>query len=147
MTCSGTQHRHDAPSAPGAARYGAALADPRLLSLRDEIALVTARVQELIEQPEAGMLEEGRALWAQILVFIEHRRRLVAAELKRQLVLQQHLSAAEALELMAQVGEAVQRHVSDPATLTAISREFELLRTGRTLAQAAPRSTANADIE
>jgi len=46
-----------------AARYAAALADPELLSLRDDVAVVDARVSELIAGLDRG---EAGTLWLQL---------------------------------------------------------------------------------
>jgi hypothetical protein len=130
-------------TAPGQADdhrgYGRGLAERRreraeagegeaeLLSLRDEIMLVDGHTNLLLELLEEGPGARNNAVWRQIQKNIDLRRRLVEAELKRQLIGQQHLSAQEAITLVTRMAEAVKRHVHDDATLGAIAREFEAL--------------------
>lgn len=65
------------------------------------------------------------ARWDSIVTLVEQRRKLVESERKRMLQLQQMITAEEAMVLVAQVLDAVRRHVLDRDTLAAIGREFE----------------------
>lgn len=62
------------------ARYEAMLADPALLSLSKEVALVDARIGELLDRlgPDPGPPDDGT--WAQLSHFLDQRRRLVESE-------------------------------------------------------------------
>ena len=103
-----------------AARYQEAQADPELISLHDEHALVDVRVNELLEQVES----DPGAIWADVLGLIEQRRKLVESENRRLQVLQQMIPAASALLLIGLLEQVVKRHVTDPRQLAAISAEF-----------------------
>ena len=108
-----------------AVRYEAAVNDPDYLALSHEMALLDARIQELVEQPLDA------AGWDEIRACIDNRRKLQQAEVRRIYLAQHHLSAQEAMALVGRMAEAVKRHVHDDATLSAIAREFEsLMRLG-----------------
>lgn len=101
-------------------RYQTALADPDLLAMHDEIALLDAQLQEIVA---------GDPDWETVVLLVEQRRRLVESERKRLIDLQQVVTAGEAVALATQLIDVVRRHVTDRETLAAIGREFGALLT------------------
>jgi hypothetical protein len=102
-------------------RYQQALADPELLALTDEIALLDARLGAVVTRPAST------EAWAEIVSLVEQRRRLVESERKRLVDLQQTMTAGEAVVLAMQLLDVVRRNVTDRTALAAIGREFESL--------------------
>ena len=100
-------------------RYHTALADGVLLELRDEVAVLEARLVEVL-----GRAEHDEAAWPEARELIQERRRLVESERKRLVEQQQMLSVEQAMTLLAAVADTVRRHVRDRDTLAAISAEL-----------------------
>lgn len=145
-------------------KYQQSLDDPELLNMRSEIALVDARLSDLLKRAdtgEAGTLWEkarkanleiqkavhdenyGRMLvmaleldrligdgladhemWYEIQSLIDQRRKVVEAEQKRLVAMQQMVTAEQAMALVAGLLSAVKQHVSDRTVLTAVQAEF-----------------------
>lgn len=112
------RHSRDLP-AQLSERYREALADTDLLSLRDDIALVDARVTELLET-----LEDNPAAWDAITDLFETRRKLVDSERRRLVDLQQMMTAEQAMTMLAVIVDIVKQHVTDPAELQAIAQDI-----------------------
>ena len=111
-------------------RYQAAQADPDLLSLRDEIALMSTRIGELLSTITAGQrTDEAQATWEAISLLIDQRRKLAEAERKRLVDMQQMITAEQAAVLVATLTDAVRRHVDDPAVLSAIAADVDRILT------------------
>lgn len=150
-----------------AARFQEAQADPELLGLRDEIALIDARLAELVQRLNAGessllwsklkethdelvqatqardavkiaglmqtiasIIESGSRdgdMWAEIFTVVNQRARIVESERKRLVENQQMISSERAMILMAAVVDTIRKHVTDPATLTAIAVDIRRL--------------------
>lgn len=148
-------------------KYQTALGDANLLSLRDELALVDARLAELLGRVDkvghdkawAGMLErvsEARgfvssgnssaalkileeaeealrrgvddfAVWGEVNSQITLRARLAESERRRMVDLQQFVTAERAMMLIMSISETIKRHVTDYATLSAISSDIARL--------------------
>lgn len=146
--------------------YEAALSDPELLSLREEVALVDARLADLLQKVDTGESRDAwkqakklltkytkaltsgyvdedeltdylRALhdtitnavethqsWNQIYSVLEQRRKLVESENKRLAEMQQFITAEKAMVLIANLTDIIKRHVTDRATLSAISNDL-----------------------
>lgn len=100
-----------------AATYEQARRDPELLNLRDEIALIDARMSELLHSPPP--LD-----WGQVYGLIEHRRRVCDSEQKRMLAMHQLLTKEQAMLLVAALVSAVKAHVQDAVTLGRINEEI-----------------------
>jgi hypothetical protein len=103
-------------------RYRETLADTELLSLRDDIALVDARVTELLET-----LADNLSAWKAITDLFETRRRLVDSERRRLADLQQMMTAEQAMTMLAVIVDTVKRHVTDTETLRAITQDVSRL--------------------
>jgi hypothetical protein len=102
-------------------RYEEAMGDPNLLALTDEIALVDARAQELLEQLNVGATPER---WGDLLALFEQRRKLAEAERKRLQVFRTTITTEEALCLVQTVLNLIKDHVSDRAERDAITQEL-----------------------
>lgn len=88
--------------------YEQALRDPRLLSLRDEIALTDAMICELLSQIDNDISESAeRRIFRQMRRLIDQRRRLVETEV-RHIVLAREVVTAE--EMRAAAGDGCDRH-------------------------------------
>lgn len=118
-------------------RYEAALKDPDLLALRDEIALTDADIARILdaldeEQPDDP---EERLHWHRtqeanrdrMQSLIEQRRRLVETERKRLVDLQQMMTAEQAMTLLAAVEAIVRKRVHDRDILAAIGADIAKL--------------------
>jgi hypothetical protein len=115
------RHSRDLPSQLSK-RYREALTDTELLSLRDDIALIDARVTELLET-----LEDNPSAWKAITELLETRRRLVDSERRRLADLQQMMTAEQAMTMLAVIVDTVKRHVTDTETLRAITQDVSRL--------------------
>lgn len=142
-------------------RYAEAMADSALLELRAEVALVDARLgdlltrvdtgesgalwtslgqarRELIAAKQAGALIEQTkwinaildliarghadyAAWSEIGQVLEQRRRLVESERKRQIEMQQTITAEKAMLLIGAILGVIRDNVTDRKQLNAIS--------------------------
>jgi hypothetical protein len=131
-------------------RYHEAETDPRILELRDDIALIDTRLADLLQRvdtgesgaawrdlhaaAEAGDGDAQRALitgavgdeaaWADVLRAMDTRRRLVESERKRLVELRQMVPVADVLVLIDAITAAVHATVPDPAAVAAIAGEF-----------------------
>lgn len=108
--------------------YTRALADPDLLNLADNIALVDARLTQLLEQVARG----GRGhsidrLWPQIEELIENRRKLVDTEAKRLKDLHAMLSVDRVLLIIRYLQDVVRQCVKDPHEQSAVFVELRKL--------------------
>ena len=110
-----------------AARIAEAGADPEWGSLRAEVALLDARIADLLLGLAGAGPGEERRRWAAVLRLLDQRRRLVEAERRRLVALGQMIPADEALALVAALTAAVRAHVRDPAALAAVAAEFARL--------------------
>lgn len=117
-------------SLPGhlVATYERALNDPRLLSLRDELALTDAMLAELLAQLDDDSPEHAyRRVFRQIRRLIDQRRRLVETEVRHIVLAREMLKAEEAMTLIGAVVEIVRRYLPDPKARTAIAEEINAL--------------------
>ena len=123
-----------------AARYAEAAADPQLLDMRHEIALLDARILELVgsidaddigtpagDVPAPRDIDAERALWRDIRDAIQERARLVSGEARRLNDMQQTITAERAALLFGVVLDSIRRNVSDRAALVAISADMSRL--------------------
>lgn len=152
-----------------AARYEAATTDPDLLALQAEIALIDARLGDLlgrVDTGEAGIhwkvatkafadlqialdtqdpvalarsmqtlqgsLRSGMgdyAAWNEVYNLVDHRRRLVESERKRQIEAQQVLPLDRAMLVISALVDIVRRHVTDQDQILAIGADVGKLLT------------------
>ena len=98
-------------------RYHEAQADKRLLELREEIALIDARLADLLTV-EA---------WPEIYEVIEQRRRLVESEHKRLVETKQMLSVESAMLMVSALTDIIKTHVTDRKLLAAITNDVSKL--------------------
>ncbi len=103
-------------------RYEAALANPDLLALKDEIALIDLRIADLVEG--ATTPEKQAAVWPDLLAAIERRRRLTETEQQRLLAMQQAVTGEQAMIFVQAVASIVAEEVTDPAVRQAIARRL-----------------------
>jgi hypothetical protein len=115
-------------------RWRQAAADPALLELTSEVALVDARLGELLATLPATAADTDAATWADLLALIEQRRRLVDSERRREEALQVSMTMAQALAFAGALQTAVVEIVTDPQQRAALA-----LRVERLLARPAPR--------
>ena len=114
-----------------ATRYETARNDPHLYALRDEVALVDARISEMLgAMAEINHPPTATKMWPDVLQLIEQRRKLVESERKRLVELQQVLTLEQAQSMIAAIAESVRRHVSDRAALSAITDDLARLMHG-----------------
>ena len=90
-----------------AERYHKAQADQRLLELREEIALIDARLCDLLATED----------WEQIYRVIEQRRRLVDSENLRLIEARQMLSVEQAMLMISALTDIIRTHVTDKRIL------------------------------
>jgi hypothetical protein len=116
------------------ARYRQASKDADLTALRSEIALLDARVGDLLTRIDTG--ESGAPLvsgvqdydaWAAIQELIEQRRKLVDTERKRLITLQQTITAERATLMLGVVVDIIAKHIKDRAVLSQIAVELQRL--------------------
>jgi hypothetical protein len=148
-------------------RYAEATSDPALLELREDVALIDARLSDLLGRVDSGesgalwrelqanrlayyaarraennqemistittildLIGRGHsdyAAWREIGGYLEQRRRLVESERKRQIEMQQTITAEKAMLLIGAIGQIIKTHVADRATLTKISADISAL--------------------
>lgn len=118
-------------------RYEAALKDPDLLALRDEIALTDADIGRLLAQVEEEPPDDPEqfnkwqtnqaSIRRSIHELIENRRRLVETERKRLVDMQQMMTAEQAMMLLAAVEAVIRKHVDDRNTLASIGADIARL--------------------
>lgn len=109
-----------------AARYEAALADSRLLSLRDDIALVNLEITEALASvcgkfPDPAVEQDA---WIRVRQAMETRRKLVETEAKHLQMSKQMYTAEEVFSLVGALLETVRTHVSDLDALHAVSQDM-----------------------
>lgn len=74
--------------------------------------------------------------WQEVYSVLEQRRKLVESEAKRQVQLQQTLTASQAMVLLAAVTDTVKKHVRDTDALRAISADIAGLVAGGAVGRA-----------
>lgn len=115
-----------------AERYEEALNDAELTRLGDEIALVDARLQDVIERLRtdreaiAGGSDESMA-WGLILGLMEQRRKLVSTERKHLADDERFIAVESLMVLLSSLLEIIRRRVPDPETQKGIADELRRL--------------------
>ena len=112
------------------AEFQQALHDPELLSLRNDIALVDVRLNELVAGLSGDTLPDTPT-WREILGVLQDRVVLVNSERKRLVDMQQMITGDQAMLLVARLAEMVNRHVHDPLERAAIAGELRSLSVRR----------------
>jgi hypothetical protein len=108
--------------------YERALADPDLLRLDGEIALVDARLAQLLEKVQKGGARASvDGIWPQLDALIENRRKLVDTESKRMKDLHAMVSVDRVLLIIRYLQDAVRKHVKDPREQSAIFADMRAL--------------------
>lgn len=108
------------------AEFQQALHDPELLSLRNDIALIDVRLNELVR--EVGTDETpDKTTWSEIRYVIQDRRALVESERRRLIDMQQMITGQDAMLLVARLVDIISRHVTDPLARRAIAGELDSL--------------------
>lgn len=88
-------------------RAEAAATDPQLLSQREEIALLTVRIQELLQADDR---DEGE-VWEEIRETMLNRDRLVRSEVQREVQLQNFIPADEAVTMMGRLAYSLRQNL------------------------------------
>ena len=110
------------------AAYEEALRDPRLLSLRDEAALIDAMINELLSQIDDDTPEsKERRIFRQVRRLIDQRRRLVETEVQHIVLAREIVTAEEMRALLQAMVAIVIRYVPDPNDRQAIAEEVHAL--------------------
>lgn len=86
---------------------------------------INKRMATMFETLEAG--EKWDTTWDQVTSTMEQLRKLADTEIKRKKELNQMVPVERVVILMAAVGEAVKRNVSNPEEIRAVYRELALL--------------------
>jgi hypothetical protein len=110
------------------AHYERALADPDLLNLDGEIALVDARLASLLEKVQKGGARASvDGIWPQLDALIDTRRKLVDTQSKRLKDLHAMVSVDRVLLIIRYLQDAVRKHVTDPREQSAVFLEMRTL--------------------
>lgn len=105
--------------------YEHARQDPRLLSLREDIAMTDATIAGLLQQlDDEPRPAKDRRIWRQVGAQIDLKRRLVASEVRHMVIAGQMIPADQALSLVAGIVEIVNKYVPDPADRRSIAEEI-----------------------
>lgn len=109
-----------------ASRYEMAAADPKLLEMRSEIALIDTHVASLLALLDSG---NDNKIWRGVMEAVEQRRKLVETEQRRLVAMQQMITATEAMGMVAMLVAIVRAHVSDAGALAKIAADVDRLVT------------------
>jgi hypothetical protein len=108
--------------------YEVAQQDPRLLSLRDEIALADATIAQLLQQLDnEPNPAKDRRIWRQIGKQIDLKRRLVDSEVRHMVLAREMIPAEQAMSLVTAIVEIIKRYVPDPSDRHAVAEEITAL--------------------
>lgn len=118
-------------------RYKESVNDPELLSLQQDIALLDARITEMLESMEQEDADKNK-IWAEIQNMLGTRRKLVGTEIQRIHIAQTTLTYDQALVFLNRVGDIVLSHISNPAEWTAIANELTTVLQGELEFDSAP---------
>jgi len=118
-------------SLPGhlVADYERALNDPRLLSLRGEIAVNEAMLVTMLQQlgDDPNQPARDRRIFRQINRHIDLKRRLVETEVRHMVLAHEMMPAEEVLALVQAMIGIMKRYVPDPKDRQAIAEEMHAL--------------------
>lgn len=104
--------------------------DPELLSTRDDITLLDARLSILIDTTEALNDKEiklNTELWIEIRQILQERKLLAESERKRLIDMQQMITTEKAMLLVSALAGIIKEHVTDNKTLSKISNDMSKL--------------------
>lgn len=110
-----------------ASGYEHARQDPDLLSLREELALVTAAIDDRLSSLGEADDPSDDPAWRAIVRLIDQRRRLVDGQVAYETTMQRVLTVDQAMAFCGSITASIKRHVTDPDILAAIARDMELL--------------------
>ena len=109
-----------------AAVYEQVRGDDDLLAVRDEAALLQARIGELLMSLDADdAAESEERIWREVVRMIDALRQASESERKRLVDLQAMVTVEEAMAFAAALVSVVQRHARDPATLRAMQTDMQ----------------------
>lgn len=103
--------------------YERALADPDLLNLDAEIALVDARIGSMLEKVK-GPRASVDGIWPQLDALIESRRKLVDTQSKRLKDLHAMVSVDRVMLIVSVLADSVKKHVRDRDAQAAIFQDM-----------------------
>jgi len=141
----GTPSKGKVPGRPRKTRYGDALpsnilrdyqnslADPELLALRDNIALIDARIIQLQARlnndADVNNYSDDDDTWEMINDLSERRRKLAQSETYRLVKLQQYITKESAIAFARAVAASVSEScmlIEDPALRSQVQNAFEV---------------------
>jgi len=105
------------------AQFQESMHDPELLNMRNDIALIDIRLNELVKDLKGDMLPDI-STWGEIRAVIHDRRSLVESERKRLVEMQQMITGEQAMLLITRLYDVVNRHVRDPLERKAIAADL-----------------------
>ncbi len=118
-------------SLPGhlVADYERALHDPKLLSLRNEIAVNEAMLVTVLQHLGDAPNEpaKDRCNFRQITRHIDLKRRLVESEVRHMVLAHEMMTAEETMALVQSMSEIVKRYVPDQKDRQAVAEELHAL--------------------
>ena len=106
------------------AQIEASLADPELLSLKPDLALLDSRCHELIARLEVADPLTDAQVWQDIREWMEARRKLSESEQKRMIAMQQMVTMQQLNTMMSIIIASIKANVSDRSALANISRDI-----------------------
>lgn len=103
------------------ATYSELLNDPEYLEQREEIALLTARLAELVQELET---EDSPEIWEEIRQTILDKSKLIIEETRYLKQAEAYFTAEQGIAMLMRIADAVKRHVSDEKARRAIANEI-----------------------
>ncbi|MCB9150722.1 MAG: hypothetical protein H6641_18365 [Caldilineaceae bacterium] len=112
-----------------AARYCEAQNDQKLLDLHEEIALIDARIADMLDGLTGDTARDNEK-WGCVMELIEQRRRTVESECRHMQQLGQFVAIDQVMTLAGALLAAVKQHVDDKEVLRLIAADFSRLTDG-----------------
>ena len=112
-------------------KYETARNDPDLITMRDDIALIDARIMDQLELAEADPV-----IWEGITDLIEKRRKLCEGERRRLYDLQTTMTAEQAMAMITALIAIIRSHIGDQDRRRAIVRDIRDLLQKQKVVQA-----------
>lgn len=108
-------------------RFHQGLEDPELMGCAAEVALVDARIGEILAALPADLSPVDREAWEMLVPLLEQRRKLAETERRRAEVLNFNLTAGQAMAFVGALTTAVSEIVTDRDIRAQLGRRVEAL--------------------
>src|SRR4051794_8571971 len=108
-------------------RFQEAMEDPELLELRSSVALLEARIGEVLASLPDEPSDFDREMWRELRGLLEQQRRIVDTERRREEALQATMTAAQAMAFVGAIMTAVVQCVSNLRERQALALRVERL--------------------